>query len=357
MADTASEKTEEPSQRRLDEARKDGNVAKSQDLIAAVSLFAAIMLMKIFGLSFMSELELLTRRLLGESFAQNPTSTEGLSVMGLFALRQFFWAAFPISLGIMAVTLLVTMSQVGLFVTLKPLQPNFGKLNPLKGVKQFFDMRAAMRLFMSLGKLILIAGVSIFVISQRIVEITKLVEMEAVPLFFASCSLVYELAMTLSAILLAIAVIDYSYQKWQRTQDLRMTKQEVKEEMKNMDGDPMVKQRRQRIARQLAMQRISTDVPGADVIITNPTHYAIALKYDSKTMAAPRVVAKGADFLAMRIRQVGIANDIPLVERRELAQALYRTVEVGQELPGEYYAAVAEILAYVYRMSGGKQTA
>ena len=357
MAESASEKTEEPSSRRLQEAREDGNVAKSQDLIASVSLCGAILLMKIFGTDIMGDFRVLTSRFLGESFGENPTRADGLLEMTAFAARQFVSASLPLMVGVTSITLVVIICQVGFSLTLKPLKPNFGKLNPIKGAKQFVDMRAGMRLVMSLGKLFLIAGVSIYVVSVRVVDITKLSGMGAAQLFFASCDLVFELAMILSILLLTMAVLDFAYQKWQRIKDLRMTKQEVKEEMKNMDGDPMIKQRRQRVARQLAMQRVSADVPGADVVVTNPTHYAIALKYDPKTMAAPRVVAKGADFLAMRIRQIAIANDIPLVERRELAQAMYRTVEVGQELPGEYYAAVAEILAYVYRMSGNKRTA
>jgi flagellar biosynthetic protein FlhB len=142
------------------------------------------------------------------------------------------------------------------------------------------------------------------------------------------------------------------FQSWKREQDLRMSKHEVKEEMKRMEGDPLVKQRRTRVARQLALQRIGQAVPKADVVVTNPTHFAVALKYDNQSMRAPKVVAKGADFMAMRIRQLAVANGVPLVERKELARALYRTVEIGQEIPPEFFNAVAEILAYVYRLSG-----
>ncbi len=147
---------------------------------------------------------------------------------------------------------------------------------------------------------------------------------------------------------------DYIYQRWQRSRDLRMSKQEIKEEMRRMEGDPQMKARRARVARQLALQRINQSVPRADVVVTNPTHYAVAMQYDSKTMKSPKVVAKGADFLAMRIRQIAMANGIPLVERKAVAQALYKGVEVGQEVPPEFYNAVAEILAYVYRLSGRK---
>ncbi len=166
------------------------------------------------------------------------------------------------------------------------------------------------------------------------------------------CELVFLLAAKLTALLLVLALLDFSFQKMQHSRDLRMTKEEVKKEMKDMDGDPLMKQRRARVARQLALQRIASAVPNADVIVTNPTHFAIALKYDRGTMAAPRVVAKGQDFMAMRIRQLALQHGVPLVERKPLARALYAGVDIGQEVPPEHYTAVAEVLAYVYRLAG-----
>ena len=153
-------------------------------------------------------------------------------------------------------------------------------------------------------------------------------------------------------LLLVLAIIDYAYQRFKNERDLRMTKQQVKEEMKRMDGDPLIKQRRRQLARQMLEQKIKKDVPTADVIVTNPTHYAIALKYDADKMGAPRVVAKGKDFLALKIREIAIENGVPILERPPLARALYKTVEVGQEIPERFYSAVAEILAYVYELSG-----
>ena len=168
----------------------------------------------------------------------------------------------------------------------------------------------------------------------------------------ASAQMTFMLAIKLAALLVVLALMDFAFQKFQHTKDMRMTKQEVRQELKDMDGDPLMKQRRARVARQLAMQRMSQEVPKADVIITNPTHLSIALRYDSDNMRAPKVIAKGADFMAMRIRQIATANGIPLVERKPLARAMYASVEVGDEVPEEHYAAVAEILAYVYRLSG-----
>jgi flagellar biosynthetic protein FlhB len=180
-----------------------------------------------------------------------------------------------------------------------------------------------------------------------------LIHLESEPMLAAAATLVWSLALKIAALLLVLAILDFAYQKWQHEQDLMMSKQEIKEEFKRMEGDPLVKQRRARVARQLAMQRMAYEVPKADVIVSNPTHFAVALKYDGK-MGAPKVIAKGADFMAMRIRQIAAANDIPIVERPPLARGLYRHVQVGQEIPSQYYTAVAEILAYVYRLSGRK---
>jgi len=157
-----------------------------------------------------------------------------------------------------------------------------------------------------------------------------------------------------AAVLLILGLLDFFYQRWQTEQDMKMTKEEVKEELKRHEGDPLVKQRRRKVAQQLMMQRLATDVPKADVVVTNPTHVSVALQYDSDTMHAPKLIAKGADLMALRIRQIASAHRVPVVERPPLARAIFSAVEVGQEIPQEYYAAVAEILAYVYRISGRK---
>jgi flagellar biosynthetic protein FlhB len=205
---------------------------------------------------------------------------------------------------------------------------------------------------MSLAKVIVIGGVAMLIITMQIPQILKIGELDLRPICLLSWGLLFSLGIKLAAVLVVLAVLDYMYQRHQHEKDMRMSKEEVKEEMKRMEGDPLVKQRRSQIARQLAMQRVSQAVPKADVVVTNPTHFAVALRYDADTMAAPKVVAKGADYMALRIRQLAMANDVPLVERKTLARGLYQAVEVGQEVPPQYFSAVAEILAYVYRLSG-----
>jgi flagellar biosynthetic protein FlhB len=352
MAEQDGDKTEAPTPRRKQEARQEGNVARSMDLTAACSLLAATLLLGLLGERLLGGLRHTMAAMLDGSLVINPTRVGDVAQLFYAAARWALTAAAPLVLALAAVALLVSVSQVGFLFTTKPLEFNLNKLSPLRGLNHFFDSRASMRLGMSVAKLILIGTVAVVTIMQDLPMILALGELEAAPMFLVSCQLIYTLALRLAVLLLVLAIVDFAYQRWQHDRDLRMTKQEIKEELKRMEGDPLIKQRRARVARQLALQRIGQAVPRADVVVTNPTHFAIALKYDSNSMAAPKVVAKGADFLAMRIRQLAAAHGVPMVERRELAQALYKSVEVGQEVPPQFYSAVAEILAYVYRLSG-----
>ncbi len=352
MAESNFEKTEAPTPRRRQEARASGNVARSADLTAACILLASIVLLYVFGFKILTGMKVVVRGMLDASRVANPTRSDDIAVLAAFAGRVVLDAVAPLCLGITAVALLASVAQVGFIFTTKPLEPSLSKISVLEGVKKMMDARAGMRLLMSLGKILLIAAVAIAMIVQDLPRMVLLAQMEVLPMFANACELVYLMALKLAMVLLVLALLDYAFQRWKHNRDLRMTKQEVKEEMKRMDGDPLVKQRRARVARQLALQRIGQAVPNADVVVTNPTHFSVALRYDATSMIAPKVVAKGADFLAMRIRQLAVANGVPIVEKKELARTLYHGVEVGREVPPQFYGAVAEILAYVYRISG-----
>ena len=354
MAESDLERTEAPTPRRRQEARRDGNVARSGDLTSAGILLAAVLLLYVFGADVLGGLKVTVETMLSGSLSANPTRADDVGAIAPFLGQTVLVSLLPLVMGISAVGLVFSAGQVGLLLTGKPLVPNFGRISPLRGVKNLFDARSLMRLGMSLGKIAVIAGIAGVSISHGIVQITRLGELTAAAMVGVVGRMVFLLALKLAGALLLLALIDYAFQRWKHERDLRMSKQEVKDEMKRMEGDPMIKQRRTRVARQLALQRINQAVPGADVIVTNPTHFAVALRYDSQQMAAPKVVAKGADFLAMRIRQIAAANGVPIVERKELARALYKAVEVGQEIPPQFFGAVAEILAYVYRLSGRK---
>ncbi len=354
MAENNFDKTEAPTPRRRQEAREEGNIARSTDLTAACMLLASVLLLHHYGLGVLMDLKRVVWSMLTPAGGGNPARVDGLTELPGIAARLALGAVMPLVLGITAAGVLASVGQVGFVVTTKPLQPSWSKLSPLRGLRNLFNLRGGMRLAMSLTKLSVIAATAAWVILRDVPGILALSELELMPMFGAACEMVYALALKLAAVLIALALIDYAFNRWQHERDLRMTKEEVKEELKRMEGDPLMKQRRARVARQLALQRIGQSVPKADVVVTNPTHYAVALRYDSGTMAAPKVVAKGADFLAMRIRQLAVMHGVPIVERKELARALYKSVEVGREIPAQFYSAVAEILAYVYRLSGRK---
>ena len=354
MAETGQDKTEDATPRRRTEARNEGNVPKSQDLTAALMLLAAVVGLEVLGVRVFANMRNTVQIMLSGAHTDNATRAGDLGAIGAFTVHATLAMLAPIALLVMAIGLVACIGQVGFLITGKPLVPSAKKMNPIKGIQQLFSARAGMRLVLSIGKFVLIGVVAGLVMYADMNAILHLAELDTLAAFAVSARMVLNLAFILCALLVVLAIADFAYQKWQHSQDLKMTKQEVKQEMKNMDGDPMMKQRRARVARQLAMQRMAQAVPNADVIVTNPTHYAIALRYDSKTMQAPKVIAKGADFMALRIRQIAALNGIPLVERKPLARALYAGVEIGQEVPQEHYAAVAEILAYVYRLGGQK---
>ena len=353
--DDGQEKTEQASARKRAEARREGQIPRSQDLTAAVTLLIAMLLLHTFGGRIVEAWLLATRFSLSpaaDGFGGNPTRPDDLLGLIMLLGRLGVGSLTPLLLMLLAAVLIVTVSQVGFLLTGKGLIPKLSKLNPIKGLKNIVNLRAGVRLGMSIGKLLLLAGIAGIVIAFDLEKLLILSELPPKAAYAAAIGLVLKLGLILAAVLVVLAVIDYVYQRWQHEQDLKMTKQEARQEAKDMDGDPMLKQRRRQIARQLAMQRMAAAVPKADVIVTNPTHLSIALKYDGRMMAAPKVIAKGADHMALQIRQIAARHGVPVIERKPLARALYATVDVGQEVPPEHFAAIAEILAYVYRLTG-----
>jgi flagellar biosynthetic protein FlhB len=354
MADDSGDKTEAPTPRRRQEVREEGNIPRSVDLSSSLLLLGAVVLLGVFATQMLGGMRTLMATLLAPGVSENVTRAEDIPKLWGIALRFAGEMAAPIAVGLMALTLATGVIQTGFLISQKALSPKFSRLNPIQGFAQMFSMRAGIKLGMNLAKVSVVVLATVYYVYDDLPKLLSLVRLETEPLLAAAASLVWWLALKIAVLLMILGLIDYVFQWFQHEKDLRMTKQEIKEEYKRMEGDPMVKQCRAKVARQLMMQRLKQDVPKADVIVANPTHFAVALKYDGKDMAAPKVVAKGADYLAMRIREIAIANNIPIVERPPLARALYKHVEVGKQIPAEYYSAVAEILAYVYRLSGRK---
>jgi flagellar biosynthesis protein FlhB len=352
MAEDFGDKTEAPTPRKRQEAREQGKVARSKDLGTAVLIIGSMVLLKNYGPGLVAALRSLVDDMLGPRSMLDTTASSAL-LASARAVLDMGVALAPLLIGVVLIVVIVDILQVGLVFNGKRLQPNLAALNPVKGVGRLFGKeRNPVQGSIMFAKLLVVGFVAYSAIHDRLPQILMAQQLEFIQIFGLSAEVVYSIGIRIGVVLLVLAIVDYSYQRHRIEQELKMTKQEVKDEMRRMDGDPRVKQRRRQLAQQRMKEQLKKDVPTADVIVTNPTHFAVALKYDSGTMHAPRVVAKGQDFLAQRIREIAIASGVPILERRPLARALYKLVQVGQEIPEEYFSAVAEILAYVYELSG-----
>lgn len=352
MAEELGEKTEDPTPKRLTEARERGQVARSADLSAAVVLSGAALLLYFFGADILAGMGAFMRNTLEPEVLGRGVHVTTLEESVRFAAMVGLRLLGPV-LAIMAlIAWLDQLGQVGWNFTTKPITPKLNRMSPVKGVKNIFSRRSLVKGVINILKLVVIGTVAFIVIHNAEDRIAALPVLTPAGAMLLTARLVVELGLWILAVLFVIGAIDRTYQSWQHRHDLRMTKQEVKDERKSTEGDPETKARRMRIARDITRQRLRAAVPKADVVVTNPTHYAVAIQYDPARMNAPVVVAKGADFLALQIRLIASANDIPIVERKPLARALYRSVEVGREIPADLYEAVAELLAYVYRLEG-----
>ncbi|HWE02898.1 MAG TPA: flagellar biosynthesis protein FlhB [Tepidisphaeraceae bacterium] len=353
MAEDNGDKTEAPTPRRRQEARDQGQIARSQDLTAAVLLLTTLLTLNATGSHIVGILKSFIGVMLGGASLSNFDTSTAIPDF-VHGVEQVGVALAPLLAATVIAAIVCNMLQVGLVFNTERLTPNFAALNPVRGWSKMFGQGGVKPGQMALNvlKLIVLSAVAYSALHGRIKEIVTSQRLAFSRVFYLGAQVVYSISLRLAIALLIIAIIEYIYRRWKLEEDLKMSKQEVKEEMRSMDGDPKMKQRRRQVALQRLQQKLKKDVPTADVVVTNPTHYAVALKYDPDTMHAPRVVAKGADFLALRIREIAVENGVPILERKPLARALYQTVDVGKEIPEEFYSAIAEILAYVYELSG-----
>ena len=351
MPEQDAEKSQEATQHRRQQARQQGQVAKSQDLGSAALLILGLVCLMILGGGISDFLTGYTRRQLG--------GDAWLSFDLDFAVSEWNWTLAALSrtvLPIFGILLLgavaVNLAQVGFLFLPEKLAPDITRLDPLKGLGRLFAMSNAVRLGFSLFKILVIAAVAFASLYQHRDTVLGLTALAVPQIAQYMVEILFWTAAKIALALLILALLDYAFQRWKHEQDIKMTPREVREEMKNLEGNPEVIARRRQVQRQLALNRLSEAVPKADVVITNPTELAIAIQYEPETMAAPIVVAKGAGVLAQRIRQLALEHGIPVVEKKPLAQALYREVDINQPVPEDKYAAVAEVLAYVYQLQG-----
>lgn len=354
MAEDLGEKSEEPTPKRQQDAREKGNVARSQDMSAAILLAVATIVLWLGTGPMFEGFHLLITGTLDGSIVGNTVA--GSEVMALITYTSNFMMMYvlPVLAAAWLAGYIATFWQIGWLFSPQAVQPKLNKLNPINGFKRIFGISGLVKVSLDSLKVAIVVIVSAVTIKQFTDRMLVLPHLTALQAMGEMGRMMLELAIRVVAVLLLLGLLDFFYQRWKHQNDLKMTKHEVKDEMKQSEGDPEVRQRRMRMQQQIAMQRISSAVPNADVIVTNPEHISIALQYDATSMHAPKVVAKGADYLALRIRQIALAHNIPIVERKPLARALYKDVKIGQEVPPQFYHAVAEILAYVYRLGERK---
>ncbi|MED4532500.1 flagellar biosynthesis protein FlhB [Metabacillus fastidiosus] len=345
----AGEKTEKATPRKRQESRKKGQVAKSQDVNTAVSLLTVFLSFLFIG-TFMREriMDLLTG-IIQDFMLLDLTVNSVQKLFTTLAYETVFILA-PVMAVALVAGIIGNYLQVGFLFAPEAIQMKLEKLNPIQGFKRIFSVRALVEFLKSMLKISFIGLVAFAVLWFDMDKILRLSHLTVEQSFAYIGSLVLKMGLFAAAALLFLSLLDYLYQKYDFEKNIRMSKQDIKDEYKKTEGDPLIKSKIKQKQREVAMRRMMQDVPTADVVITNPTHFAIALKYDDDKMDAPIVVAKGVDFVAQKIREVAKANDVIMVENRPLARALYDQVEIGRVVPEEFFKAVAEILAYVYRL-------
>lgn len=349
------EKTEPATAKKLRDAREEGKVAKSKELTAAFDLIVLFLVLKIF-ISFVAERLIgafsYTYTLIPDFVEMNAKNVSGQAVNTVIAnsLVQILITCLPFFAFGLVITLVISIYQVGWKVSTKPMMPKLDKFNPLNGFKRIFSKDSLFELLKSILKIGLIIYIAYTSIRGEADNLFILYEIPLTQAVLLVGNVILDAGLKISIAYLVIGIADYIYQKHKFNEDMKMTKQEVKDEYKNTEGNPEIKGRQRQRMREVSQRRMMQDVPKADVVITNPTHYAVAIQYDAEKARAPVVLAKGEDFLAQKIKEVAKENHVEIVENKPLARMLYANVDIGQEIPPELYQAVAEVLAMVYNM-------
>ncbi len=344
----AGEKTEEATPKRQSEARQKGQVAKSMEINSVFVIVAAFFTLKVMGSYIFDELSGYMKFIFSNLVLPDVTLTSATQLFIGFAI-VVLKTSLPVMFVVLIVGLAINFAQVGVNFTLEPLMPNFDKLNPISGFGRLFSKRSIVELFKSLFKIAVVGGFVYRFMVKQAKQVPTLISAELIDSLHLAASLILDLVFNISTVMFILGVFDYMYQWWENKESMKMSKDDIKQEHKQSEGDPQIKSKIKQRQRAMSMQRMMQDVPKADVIVTNPTHFAVALQYD-KDMAAPVVVAKGQNLIAQKIKDLAKEHKIVIVENKMLARALYASVEIGHPVPHELYQAVAEVLAYVYKL-------
>jgi flagellar biosynthetic protein FlhB len=344
-------KTEQPTARKLEEARKKGPPPLSRDMTSTVTLLVSIITLYTLGSYMLTSLKENTRDLLGGMGSVSLTPTGVYSIL-LKQIMSIGAVIAPFLTMVMVAGVVAVVIQGGVSFSTEKLSFKFEKINPLEGVKRLLKKEAAVEALKSIIKILIVGYVAYQILRDEMDAILYLTETDISGIFTFISHISFKIVIHTCGVMIVLAVLDLAFVKWNYLQDMKMTKQEVKQEHKDTDGDPQLKGKIRKMRYERAFRRLKQIIPTADVIVTNPTHFAVALKYDREKMAAPFVIAKGADHLALRIKALARESNIMMVENRFLARELYAQVDENEEIPETLYVAVAELLAYVYGLKG-----
>ncbi len=347
--DSYGERTEKATGKRRSDARKKGQVAKSREIPSVAVLLAALSVLYLLSTYFLQQLSSVMVR----SFQKIGSWAMDFDHTLVFQAEILWWLfqiLAPLLLAISAVAVLSNFVQVGSLFSTEAIQPKFERISPIAGFSRLFSKQSLVEMLKAVGKFLIIGWVAYSTVRQDLPEIRSLTDQDVGSILRFVGLVSARIFFKTLLVMIALAALDYAFQRWSYEKSLRMTKREVLEEYKQSEGDPQIKSRIRSIQREMARKRMMAEVPKADVVITNPTHLAVALLYERQEMTAPRVVAKGAGWIAEKIKETAQAHGVPILENKPLAQALYKTVELGQMIPSALYQMVADLLAHVYRM-------
>ena len=341
------DKTEEPTSKKRSDAKQKGQVGRSTEMSTAFVLLIGFFVIKVLWEGIYTDIATYTTYVF--SHLDQPTDTENVVRIFIGIMELLARTALPIMLSIMFVGLAINLFQVGLTFSTEAIGFKLDKLNPINGFGRIFSKRSLIELLKSLLKIAIIGYFLYTYLVGQLLAMPQFIYYDLGTSLALISKIVFDMAFEVIGVIMILGFLDFGYQKWQTTQDLKMSKHEVKDEMKQTEGDPQIKGKIKQKQRQMAMSRMMQEVPKADVIVTNPTHFAVALQYH-KGMVAPLIVAKGQDLVAQKIKGIAREANVPIVENRPLARALYASADIGDTVPSELYQAVAEVLAYVYRL-------
>jgi flagellar biosynthetic protein FlhB len=354
---SGQERTEKATPKKRRQARREGQVAQSREIPSVLILMTALAFFYFAGSWMFWSISEFIGGVYQNIDTLRINTTADVSAFSVEIIKKLFSILIPFFVPVLIVAAVGNIGQFGFEMHLDPIRPKLTRLNPISGVKKLFSLKSLVELAKSIMKILIIGGIAYGLIKAEMEGFPPLMQLGVAEILLFIAKAAFKIIFLVCLALIILAFLDYIYQRWQHEENLKMTKQEVKDERKQIEGDPKVKGRIRKVQLEMAVRRMMEAVPEADVVITNPIHLAVALKFEASQMHAPTVVAKGAGHVAQRIKEIAGDHQVPIVEDKPLAQTLFKMVEIGEFIPEELYRAVAEILAYVYRIKGMYQTA